>query len=146
MSVHVRVKISNLIKKYCKPATNVRLIFTSNKISSYFSLKDAIPAHTTPYVIYIFACASCNACYIGETTKQFIVRVNEHLYTDKTSAIYRHINTNPSCKALSNCETFTIIDRASTDYQLRIKEAFHIQKLQPILNKQIKSIKVELVF
>jgi hypothetical protein len=145
-SAQVKAKIKNLIQKYCKPATDVRLIFTSSKISSYFSLKDAISMHMTPYVVYKFICANCNVCYIGETTKQFIVRVNEHLYTDKASAVYRHLNKDATCKALCNCEAFTIIDRASTDYQLRIKEAFHIQKLQPVLNKQIKSINVELVF
>ena len=135
-----------MIKKYCKPDTSIRLIFTSSKISSYFSLKDVIPPHIKSYVIYKYVCANCNICYIGETTKQFFVRTNEHLHMDKNSAIYRHLNQNATCKALCDHESFTIIDRAPTDYQLRIKEAFYIQKLQPELNKQIKSIKVELVF
>ena len=127
-SSQVKNKIKILIRKYCKPTTNVKLIFTSKKISSYFSLKDAIPKHNTPYVIYKFLCSNCNVCYIGETTKQFIVQVKEHLLTDKNSAIYKHLNKNKTCKECCNCESFTIIDRASTEYQLRIKEAFYIQK------------------
>ena len=99
-SAQVKAKIKTLIKKYCKSTTNVRLVFTSNKISSYFSLKDAIPMHITPCVIYKFACSNCNVCYIGETTKQFIVRVKEHLFTDKGSAIYRHLNKDATCKGL----------------------------------------------
>ena len=145
-STQVSEKIKILIKKYCKPTTNIRLIFTSAKISSYFSLKDAITKHMTPYIVYKFICANCNDCYIGETTQQFLVRVNEHLYTDVNSAVYKHLKDKPTCKGLCNSECFTIVDRAPTNYQLRIKEAFYIQKLKPVLNKQTKSVKVELVF
>ena len=135
-----------MIKKYCKPTTNLKLLFTSTKISSYFSLKDAIERHRTPNVVYKFVCANCNVCYIGETTKQYNVRVKEHLLTDKGSAVYKHLHSNDTCKECCTCESFEIIDRASTEYQLRVKEAFYIQKYQPELNKQSKSIKVELVF
>ena len=100
----------------------------------------------TPNVVYKFVCASCEACYIGETTKQFISRINEHLHTDKLSAVYKHLRKDSTCKALNNCQAFHIIDRGPTEYQLKIKEAFYIQKCNPELNTQKKSIKVELVF
>ena len=145
-SSQVKVKIVNLIKKYCKPTANLKLVFTSRKISSYFSLKDTLPIHSTSYVVYKFICSNCNVCYIGETTKQFSVRVKEHLVTDKNSAIYKHLNKDNTCKECCNRESFKIIDRASTEYQLRIKEAFYIQKYKCELNKQTKSINVELLF
>ena len=97
------------------------------------------------YVVYHFKCANCGICYIGETTQQFIIRVNEHLHTDKNSAVYKHLHESENCIA-SDRNSFSIIDRACTEFQLRIKEAFHIQKMQPILNRQIKSVNVELVY
>ena len=145
-STQVKMKINNLIKKYCKPETKVRLVFTAKKIKEYFSLKDSISPDMTSYIVYKFCCANCGICYVGESTQQFIIRMNEHLYTDKASAIYKHLKENNDCKSTCNRESFSILDKASTEYQLRIKEAFYIQKLQPILNKQSKSISVELIF
>ena len=145
-STQVKVKINNLIKRYCKPNTKVRLVFSAKKISNYFSLKDKIPADLNSYVVYKFHCANCAICYIGETTQQFIIRINEHLHTDKGSAVYKHVQENNDCKITCNRESFSILDKAPTEYQLRIKEAFYIQQLQPILNKQVKSINVKLTF
>ena len=144
-STQVKIKIKNLIKKYCKPDTKVRLVFTSKKIGEYFSVKDSITTDMCSYVMYHFKCANCGSCYIGETTQQFIIRVNEHLHTDKNSAVYKHLHENENCST-SDRNSFSIIDRARTEFQLRVKEAFHIQKMQPILNRQVKSVNVELVF
>ena len=145
-STLVKSKVQKIIKKYCKSTTSVQLIFTSKKISSYFSLKDNLPSHIIPYVVYKYECANCKICYIGETTKQFIVRINEHLHTDKNSAIYKHLKNDSDCNSLCGIESFKIIDRAPTEYQLRIKEAFYIQKFHPSLNKQSESINVALEF
>ena len=98
------------------------------------------------HVVYHFKCANCGVCYIGETTIQYIRRVDQHLHTDKKSAVYKHLRENDSCMTSSDRNSFSIIDKARTEFQLRIKEAFYIQKMQPILNTQVKSVKVELVF
>ena len=34
-----------------------------------FSVKDPIPGGLRPRVVSKFACAGCNACYVGETTR-----------------------------------------------------------------------------
>ena len=75
-------------------------------------------------VVYKFACAGCNACYVGETTRHFSTRVREHLVTDKASHIFKHLQNSGHCRALcSSVDCFHILDHASTGFQLKIKEA-----------------------
>ena len=144
MSVTTQTKIKELVSKYCKPDVKTRIIFTTKRIGSYFGLKDTIGKEMSSNVVYKFVCASCNACYIGETTKRYVDRAGEHLHTDKASAIYQHLRSSNACLGANSENSFSILDKAPTQYQLKIKEALHIEKLKPVLNKQKKSIKVEL--
>ena len=82
--------------------------------------------------------------YIGETTKRYIDRACEHLHTDKSSAVYKHLRASNACLGSNDKNSFSLLDSAATPYQLKIKEALYIEKLKPDLNKQVKSIKVEL--
>ena len=143
-SVITQTKIKELVSKYCKPDVKTRIIFTTKRIGSYFGLKDTIGKEMSSNVVYKFVCASCNACYIGETTKRYVDRAGEHLHTDKASAIYQHLRSSNACLGANSENSFSILDKAPTQYQLKIKEALHIEKLKPVLNKQKKSIKVEL--
>ena len=87
-------------------------------------------------MVYKFQCAACNDCYVGFTTRHISTRINEHLSKDKASHIYKHLENNQVCRDQSSANDFTVIDHANTEYQLRIKEAIHIQWLNPKLNKQ----------
>ena len=64
----------------------------------------------------IFVCVGCNASYIGETNRDLPTRVREHLATDKTSHIFKHLNSNRRCKSMASCECFKIIDFAETTF------------------------------
>ena len=83
-SSYTRKKISSIINKYCKDI-NVKVTFSPFKLSTMFSPKDFIPGSLKSRVVYQFTCASCRACYIGETNRHFHTRVNEHLFRDKNS-------------------------------------------------------------
>ena len=43
-------------------------------------------------------------------------------------------------------DCFHILDHASTTFQFRIKEAFHIQREQPSLNQQLHHVNLKLSF
>ena len=133
-------RIKNICQKYCNNV-DVRLVFLSFKLSNMFSTKDKLLLKS--HVVYKFKCARCNSCYIGYTTRHFTTRIHEHL-TDKQSHIYQHLNGNIECKSLSDKSCFSIIDNANTEYDLKIKEALHIQWLKPTINKQMKSMKMTL--
>ena len=89
-STQLSLKIKKLVSRYCKD-TNIRLIFTTSKIGSYFPNKDQTPTKLISHVVYHFKCAECNICYIGETHRHFHTRVEEHLLSDTTSSVFKHL-------------------------------------------------------
>jgi len=120
-------KISNLIHDFCKPETSIKLIYDTFKVGQYFSKKDKIPSDLSSYVVYKFQCASCNACYIGETTRHLRTRMDEHLTTDSNSHVFKHVNDEEvMCQLTNDYTCFSVVDRANSKYQLKIKEALAI--------------------
>ena len=138
-SVVTQKKVRHLIKGYCSDL-DIKLVFSSFQTGKLFSMKDPIPGRLHSCVVYKFACAVCNACYVGETTRHFSTCVREHLVSDKASNIFKHLQNSEHCRALSSVDCFHILDHASTRFQLKIKEAFHIQRQQPSLNQQVHHV------
>ena len=136
ISNDVKSKINHLVKRFCKEDKSIKLIFNTKKISSYFSTKDALPKMFVSNVVYKFICQECNSCYVGRTHKYFDNRRDEHLGTDKNSAIFKHLQNSNNCKMKNNKDSFSILDFAKTDYELALKEAMHIKWLNPNLNGQ----------
>ena len=132
-------KLKKIVVKYCKTAS-IRIIFKSFKLKDNFSAKDPLPFHLKSRVVYKFQCAGCNACYIGETTRHIITRIEEHLKKDKKSHIYKHVHNNASCLSKCDKDCFKILDHASTNWQLKVKEGLHIEWENPEINKQVKYI------
>ena len=61
----------------------LKLFFYFFYINNYFSNKDKTPYFLKSFLIYKFACARCNSCYIGETCRHFKTRNDEHVKKDK---------------------------------------------------------------
>ena len=87
------------LKRYCNDL-DIKLVFSSFKIGNLFGVKDPIPDGLRSRVVYKFACAGCNACYVGETTRHFSTRVREHLVNDRASHIFKHLENSEHCHAL----------------------------------------------
>ncbi len=73
------------------------------------------------YIVYSIPC-SCGKVYIGETTRRLEQRVKEHQDAckrgdEKVSVISEHLKR----------EEVIVVDRASKNLELKIKEALHIQ-------------------
>ena len=83
-SVITQKKIRHFIKRYCNDL-DIKLVFSSFKISNLLGAKGPILGGLRPRVVYKFACAGCNACYVGETTRHFSTRLGEHLVSDMAS-------------------------------------------------------------
>ena len=103
-------------------------------------MKDAIPSDQRSFVVYLFSCPGCKASYIGETIRNLMTRIDEHLHDGKGSIIFEHLSENPKCRDLCNASSFKIIDSANSEFQLKIKEAIHITLKKTTLNKQIKHV------
>ena len=123
-------KIRNLVKTFCKDI-DVKLVFTPFKIRSKFSYNDSLPFHLQSFIVYKFICANCKVCYVSETTRHFITRINEHLLKDPKSNIFKHLQELHTCNSVCNKDCFSVINRATTEYQLKMKEAMHIKWIGP---------------
>ena len=145
ISVNFQKKLEDTVRRYCKDGIKLRIVFTTTKLSSFFSTKDSVTEVMKSGVVYKFCCASCNACYIGETSRHLATRIKEHLKTDKQSHVYKHVNASPQCKELCEDSCFSILDSANTKYGLRLKEGLHIGWEQPALNKQVKCLSSSIV-
>ena len=138
-----KVKLQNIVKKYCK-SVSIKIVFTSLKIQNFFSAKDKVPDTLRSNVVYKFKCASCTATYIGETSRHFKTRKIEHVRKDKMSHIYKHLHAKEECFNSYNDSCFSILDTASTKFQLRLKEGMYIGWENPDLNKQVTHVSTTL--
>ena len=130
-------KVRQLSKRFCDKL-DIKLVFHSFKINRLFSVKDPIPNVLKSCVVYEFSCSSCNARYIGETVRHLSTRINEHLFSDKQSHIFKHLSSSIDCKSAASSDSFKILDTANSPYQLKIKEALYIMASKPELNTQVK--------
>ena len=118
-SEQVQKKLPKICKQFCKDA-DLKNAFTSFKINNYFSIKDKIPYFLKSFLVYRFVCARCNSCYIGETCRQFKIRIDEHVKKDKKCNMYKHLNNNEECFSSFNSDCFSILDYAPTQFQIKV--------------------------
>jgi len=108
-----------------------------NTIGNLFPFKDRIrDKENQSLVVYRINCTTYNAEYIGKTERILVKRINEHAKSDK-SACYQHTIEYPDHKM--DYKNVQVIDRASNDFKLRMKELLHILKKKPVLNKQMNA-------
>ena len=88
------------------------------------------------FLVYKFTCASCSSSYIGETCRHFKTRIEEHIKKDNKSHIFKHLHASETCFDSYNSLCFKIIDKANSKFDLKIKEALHINWRKPNLNAQ----------
>ena len=88
LSHHVKIKLFKLCEEFCKENLNIKLVFNSLKIKSYFSYKDPIPNDLKSFLVDTFPGATSSSSYIGETFCHFKARIEEHIKKDNKFHIY----------------------------------------------------------
>ena len=106
-------RLRKLLKRCCNDL-DVKLAFSSFKISNMFSVKDPVPVELRSNVVYKSTCASCNSCYVGETSRHLSTRIREHLNRDRTSHIFQHLQQSQACPNSCSAKCFKVIDHATT--------------------------------
>ena len=86
------VSMANLMLK-----NNVKSVFTSFKISNYFSVKEGTPYFLKSFLVYKFIFAKCKSCYIGETCRHLKTRIDEHIKKDKKFNVFQHLHSREEC-------------------------------------------------
>ena len=125
-----------LCKQFSKENFNIKLVFNSFKIKIYFSYKDPIPKDLKSFVACKFTCTSCGSSYIGETCRHLKTRIEKHIKKDNKSHISKHLHSTAICFDLYNTLCFKIIDKFNSIFDLKMKEALHINSRKPNLNAQ----------
>ena len=78
---------------------------------------------------------------LGETSRHFSTRVHEHLSSDRSSHVYKHLQASESYRTSCNLDCFKILDSAPTKYQVKLKESCASSgKSLTLINRSITSI------
>ena len=115
---------------------DIKLVFNSFKIKSYFSYKDPILDDLKSFLLYKFTCVCCSSNYIGETCRHFKTSIEERIKKDNKSHIFKHLHSTTACFDSYNSLSFKTIDKANSKFGLKIQQALHINWIKPNLNAQ----------
>ena len=131
------IRLKKLVKVNY-PQVDFNVAFKAPKtIGELFPFKDNVKnTEDKSLVVYKIKCKECGAEYIGKTERMLCHRIKEH-QKNTNSVCYQHVEKNPGHQM--DYENIEIIDKASTDFKLRMKELLHILKRKPELNKQLNS-------
>ena len=129
----------NRILRHCK-ISNIKICFITKRLRSVLPIKNQTSIFLRSSIVYKFQCsADPNICYIGETGRQLIRRVKDHIGTD--TAITQHLRQCQSCAndcdALIERKNFSILQQTSNYLDRNIKEALMIKSYKPSLNTQL---------
>jgi hypothetical protein len=106
-------------------------------IGNLFPFKDRVKkVESQSLVVYKISCKDCNAEYIGKTERILEYRMKEHM-NSQSSACYQHTAENPGHQM--DYKNIKVIDKANSDFKLKMKELLHILKRKPKLNKQLNA-------
>ena len=136
MSHHIKNELTKLCKEFCKEKYNIKRVSVSFKIKNYFSNKDPLPDDLKTFLLYRFICASCSSSCFGETCYHFKTRIEEHIKKEDKSHIFKHLYFTALCFGSYNSLSFKISDKANSKFDLKIKEALHINWRKLNLNAQ----------
>ena len=151
LSEKMKNELTALFSKFL-PHLNIIIIFTNHmSIGSFFRIKEKLDPLLNSGIVYKYSCSSCNACYIGSSSRRLFVRISEHKgvssrtgqisATQAFSAIREHCLDKDH---VLKTENFSIIDRSYCKYDLLIKESIHISSEKPILNNQMTALKLHI--
>ena len=141
---YVNSKMEEFSSKICKlvnefyPDVQLRVMFTCpTTIGNMFKFKDKTPDQLRSLVVYRINCKDCGEFYVGKTSRCICRRVFEHKRGTGTgeykSSLLKHATNTGHTMDYDNIE---ILDEASSDHKLLLKEMLHINKLNPQFNIQ----------
>ena len=149
-SLNLRKSFWKLVSKSL-PQCNLKVIFQSqNRLSSFFNFKDCIPLYLHSHVAYKLQCSNCNITYYGENERHLKLRAGEHISTSPLTGKRVHNNKKSSVKDhclmsghMCSFDDFTVLNYELHKFKPLIKESLFVTKDKPVLNKQVKSLKLE---
>ena len=113
---------------------------------SFFKFKDKIPPEVRSNIVYEYNCSSCNAGYVGSTTRSFKTRRLEHMgrsiHTGRPLANPPHSNIRLHSEEKDHPlrhDDFKIVNSFADQQALLIAESMIIKSKLPVLNNMLTS-------
>jgi len=141
LSFEIRNSLNKIFKQ-CYPQVSFRFVFyNSNSIGNFLKQRKKCNSELCSNVVYLFTCPSCQARYVGSTSRWLQHRILEHkgksirtglpLSKPSYSAIreHSHLHNHPF-----NTTDFKILTSHPNRFDLIIAESLHIITMNPELN------------
>ena len=146
ISFEIRRNI-NKILKFKLNHVDFRIVFSNPcTIGSFFKIKDSTPCDVQSRVVYEYKCSSCNAGYIGSTSRSFKARRLGHMgrsiHTGRPLGKPEHSNIRLHSEAEDhpvNHSDFKILHSLPDNVSLLIAESLYIGFNKPSLNNNVSS-------
>ena len=108
--------------------------------------KDKIDPSLKKDIVHQWSCTNpgCKSSYIRETSRSLCECVKEHSKEGSNSAIHQHCATKGH--PLPNIDQFKVVDQEKSQIACEAKEAIHIQKADPKLNRNVGKMVIPCVF
>ena len=120
-------KTFETLQHFSKENFNIELLFNSFKVKNYFSYKNPIPNDLKSFLVYInLLILAVFLAILVKHCHHFKTRIEEHIKKDKKYHIFKHLHSITICFDSYNYLCFKIIDKANSKFDLKIKEALHI--------------------
>ena len=111
-----------------------------------------MPLYLRFYLICKFQCSNCIITYYSETEHHLKVRAGDN--KSRSPITGKRVNNNTRSSVKDHCffsghvcsvDDFTVFYYESNKFKGLIKESLLVTKDKPLLNKQVKSLKFELL-
>ena len=130
-------RLSELVRD--KLGIEIEVVYSTFKVGAYFGLKSQTPCLFRSNLVYHYSCfRDESTSYIGMTTKQYFVRIDNHFDSTKKSAVRSHLSQCRGCfEAVPRSRNFKVLKWCSSTRETEITEAMLIRKYKPRLNIQL---------
>ena len=123
LSHQIKNKLSKLCKELFKENVNIKLVFISFCfVKNYFSYKDPIADDFKSFLVVLAILAKL---------VDLKTRIEEHIKKDNKSHIFKNLNSTTTRFDSYNSLSFKIIDKPNSKFDLKIKEALHVNWRKP---------------
>ena len=114
-----------------KSSAPCTIVMTLRKLKTTMpSVKPPVEKHLRSGVVYKIDCASCQAAYVGQTSRHLLTRIKEH--RKPSAAVGKHMKW---CKASCTLENISILASTARGItHLLTLEALYIEELKPVIN------------
>ena len=130
---------------------SLRIVFRAScRMKSFLRFKDRTPEYLKSHFVYRFKCNSCNAVYIGVSTRHYCTRKGEHFrkseFTGKhmesraKTSIYDHLEKHGHWANDDESFSFLSVNPFASEFELQIQESILIARDKPPINENNGSV------